>query len=278
MILDKVCRFLDTHRTEVPKIREIVINPNFTGVLLENDDMGMAMNVRKGSGNTAETFIKAIEALIGLDGLTGLDRLAKATGPLLLSVKVALINAVSKPFMTDEYLHAGGYAVDQGRDHYSIKEMVKDQTVVIVGFGGNVTKIASRAARVYVTELEPERFYSTVVNATGCSKGPFCADLIHARDAEPYFRKADSVILTGSTLVTGTMEDILEKCHGKRVIVYGMTAGFFPAPLFDRGVDAVATTVVKDSFQMMEALKNCGPMVERFFSGSGQELFIQKNK
>ena len=160
MILDQACLFLHQELHEISKIREIVINPNFTGVLLEDDDMGMAMNVRKGSGNPAETFIQAIETLIGLDGLTGLDRLAKAADPLLLSVKVALINAMSKPFMTEEYLHTGGYITAQGRDHYSIKEMVKHQTVVIVGFGGNVAKIASRAARVYVTELEPERFYS----------------------------------------------------------------------------------------------------------------------
>jgi len=207
MILDQACLFLSRELHEISEIREIVVNPNFTGVLLENDDMGMAMNIRKGPGNDSETPITAIEVLIGLDGLSGLERLAKAADPLMLSIKVALINALSKPFMTKDYLEARGYRTAQGRDNYSIKEMVKDQTVVIVGFGGNVTKIASR---------------------------------------------------------------------GEKVFVYGVTAGFFPEPLFDMGVDAIATSIVTDSSGMMDALKNCGPMVERFFSESCQELFIQK--
>ncbi len=94
MILDRACLFLNRELHEIPEIREIIVNPNFTGVPLENDDMGMAMNIRQGSC----------------------------------------------------------------RDNYSIKEIVKDKTVAIVGFGGNVTKISSRAARVYV--MEPERFFS----------------------------------------------------------------------------------------------------------------------
>lgn len=278
MILDQACLFLNQELRETSGIREIVVNPNFTGVLLENDDMGMAMNIRKGPGNDNEISVTAIEDLIGIDGLKGLERLAKAADPLMLSVKEAIINALSKPFMTKEYLEAKGYGTAQGRDNYSIKEMIKDKTVVIVGFGGNVTKIASRAAKVYVTELEPERFHSRVVNKTGSSLGPFCATLVHAKDAGQYFQKADAVVLTGCTLVTETMEGILEQCLGKKVFIYGVTAGFFPKPLFDIGVDAIATTIVTDSFRMMDSLKNCGPMVERFFSESGQELFIQKKK
>ena len=278
MILDQACLFLSRELHEIPEIREIVVNPNFTGVLLKNDDMGMAMNIRKGPGHDSETPITALEDLIGLDGLSGLERLAKAADPLMLSVKVALINALSKPFMTKDYLEARGYRTAQGRDNYSIKEMVKDQTVVIVGFGGNVTKIASRAAKVYVTELEPERFHSRVINKTGSSLGPFCATLVHAKDAEQYFKKADAVVLTGCTLVTQTMEEILKQCQDKKIFVYGVTAGFFPKPLFDMGVDAIATSIVTDSSRMMDSLKNCGPMVERFFSESCQELFIQKKQ
>ena len=278
MILDKACCFLTTHLTQIPKIEEIVVNPNFTGVLLENQDMGMAMNIRKGVGNEAATSIKPIEDLIGFGGFSGLERLSEANDPLMLSVRVALINALSKPFMTAEFLQARGYETARGRDSYSIKERVKDKTVVIVGFGGNVTRIASRAAKVYVTELEPEQFYSRVFSKHGASRGPFCATVIHARDAKPYFQKADAVVLTGCTLVTGTMEGILAQCRGKEVFVYGVTAGFFPEPLFDMGVEAIAPPVVTDSSGMMDALKNCGPMVERFFSESGQELFIQKNK
>ena len=57
-----------------------------------------------------------------------------------------------------------------------------------------------------------------------------------------------------------------------------MTAAFFPESLFGMGVDTIATTVVDDGEKMMDALVNCGPMVERFFSSAGRELLIEKEK
>ena len=73
------------------------------------------------------------------------------------------------------------------------------------------------------------------------------------------------------------MESILEQCRGKDVYVYGISAGFSPEPLFERGVTAVATTIVQDGEMMADCLKNCGPMVERFFGPAGLELFIRPN-
>lgn len=278
MILDSVVRFLENRLSSAPGIREITVNPGFTGVLLESGDMGLAMNVRKGTGFDQIRFYNDMAFLIGMEGLEGSRRLEHACDPLTLSVRVALINALSRPFMTPENLQKAGHDVAVGPDRYSIAELMTDKVVVIVGFGGNVTRIAEKARKVYVTELDPERFSSVVINSLGAFKGPFSSDIIHAGAADPYFKTADAVVLTGCTLVTQTMESILEKCCNKQVIVYGWTAGFFPEPLFEMGVDAISMSVVQDSEKMMEILKNCGPMAERFFPQAGQELFIKRKK
>lgn len=278
MILSHISRYLSEQPGGLPAVEEIVFNPNFTGVMLENKDMGMAMNIREGSRTDSGNALELAEALIGENGSSALTLAAQAEGHLAMSVRVALINALSVPLMNRAHLEQCGYSVAFGRENYSLKEMVAGKSVVIVGFGGNVTKIAGCAEHVVVTELEPERFFSRVVNKDGLANGPFCADVISADHASQAFEKASVVVLTGCTLVTRTMEDILQQCRGKEVYVYGVTASFFPDLMFELGVDAVATTIVRDSDGMMNALKNCGPMVERFFGSAGRELFIQRKK
>lgn len=276
MILDYIGRYLERNADTHCQISQIVVNPNFSGVQLDNRDVGVAMNIRSGDRHNTARISGSLEKLIGMTASAGIEQLGRASDPLSVSLQVALINALSRPLMTKKNLEQKGFRVSVGRDTYSIKDMVENETVVVVGFGGNVTGIAARAANTYVTELEPERFYSTVIGSSGVSHGPGCAQIIPADQADPCFEKADTIILTGCTLVTHTMEGILEKYRQKRIIIYGMTASFYPEILFEKGVDAVACTVVTDGDTMMQALADCGPMVERFFSRAGQELFIQR--
>jgi uncharacterized protein len=279
MIVDQAIAFLKERLipegTRTPDLCEMVINPNFTGVRLDNGQMGMAMNIR--SGNEPDAFAREARHLIGRDGFQVLDLLKDKTEPLAASARVALVNALSRPVMTPRSLEQRGFAVATGQKGYSVKERVRGKVVTIVGFGGNVTKIAATASKVYVTELTPHLFQSRTISRDGVATGPFCAELVHSREAGRAFEQSEAVLLTGCTLVTGTMEPILKQCRGKEVVVYGITAGFSPEPLFERGVTAVATTIVQDGEMMADCLKNCGPMVERFFGPAGLELFIRPN-
>ncbi|MCP4020699.1 MAG: DUF364 domain-containing protein [Desulfobacteraceae bacterium] len=272
-----LCRARDFLKLRVHKdlkIKEIVFNPNFTGVQLDNHDAGVAMNIRLGSW----ILTQDIEPLIGKNAFEVLSLLENSQGPLMASVQVALINALSKPLMSPEFLSENGYDAATDLENHSIKEMVKDDTVVIVGFSSNIVEISSTAKKVYVSELAPQQFQSHVINSHGVLAGPSCAELIHSDDANKAFAKADTVILTGCTLVTETMEFVLGQCKEKQVLVYGVTASFFPKPLFDLGVDAVTTAIFHNGDAVMDSLTNYGPMAERFFKQASQKFFIQKSK
>ena len=80
--------------------------------------------------------------------------------------------------------------------------------------------ISRKAKKVYVSELDPEVFKSTILNQDGVSFGPNCAEVVNAKDAAACFDAADVILLTGSSLVTGTMESILEQCRDKYVTLY----------------------------------------------------------
>ncbi len=274
MILDEAVEFLRQNLTSIPSIEKVVINPCFSGLLLENGDMGISMNVRKGTGYNDANLNDQLKKLIGKDGITAVSGLDTLIDPVACSIKLALINALSQPFMMDDYLKKQAYHVESGGSKYSGEFINSNETVAIVGYGGNVRGISQRAKKVYVTELVPDMFRSTVITATDIKRGPFCADLVNALDAAPVFQKADTVMLTGCALVTNTMEYVLEQCKEKKIIVYGCSAGFFPAPLFKRGINVISSRRITDSETMMGLLENCAGMVERFFPLASEEVMI----
>ena len=83
--------------------------------------------------------------------------------------------------------------------------------------------------------------------------GPF-----EVTDQTDRLRDCDRVLITGSTLINDTLDDVLSYCDPKaRVALVGPSASCLPDPIFDRGVDVVGSTMVCD-LPRLEALLEAG--------------------
>ena len=287
MILHEVMDHLQNNLTDRPKLEKIVINPAFSGMMLDNGAMGIAMNIRSG-GQFDDRLVGNI--LADKPGKAGLDvaleleakiaRLpAESNSTLVLrSLLVALLNALSRPFLNSAYLNRLGYEMTVGAEKHASQQVIAGETVAIVGFGGMVRNVAQIAGTTYVTELEPDLFKSTIFSDQGVTYGPQCAQVVAADKASSCFQAADTVFITGCTLVSNTMEEVLAQCQGRRVIVYGHTAGLYPEPLFRRGVSIISTGRVVDAPLMVDLLTNCAGAVERFFPKATEDVQIWKSK
>ncbi len=283
MILHEVMDHLQKNLTDRPKLEKIVINPGFSGMMLDNGAMGIAMNIRSG-GQFDNRVVGNI--LVDKPGRPGLDvaleleeKIARmsAESPstlVLRSLLVALLNALSRPFLNSEYLNGLGYEMSVGADKHASQQVIAGETVTIVGFGGMVRNVAKIAGTTYVTELEPELFKSTIFSAQEVAYGPQCAQVVAVENASSCFQASDTVFITGCTLVSNTMEEILAQCQGRRVIVYGHTAGLYPEPLFQRGVSIISAGRVVDAPLMVDLLTNCAGAVERFFPQATEDVQI----
>ncbi len=66
----------------------------------------------------------------------------------------------------------------------------------------------------------------------------------------------NKVLCTSTTILNNTLDDILAHCApDAHVTVVGPTAGYFPDPLFARGIGVVGGRVVKDGDRFMHLLK-----------------------
>ncbi|TFG02213.1 MAG: hypothetical protein EU542_05440, partial [Promethearchaeota archaeon] len=81
-------------------------------------------------------------------------------------------------------------------------------------------------------------------------------------------RKCNKVLITSTTVLNNTIEDILDKCSkAEKISMIGPTAGFIPDPLFKRGVDVLGSTYIHDSNLFMKLIsqdKRWGPSTKKY--------------
>jgi uncharacterized protein (DUF4213/DUF364 family) len=117
-----------------------------------------------------------------------------------------------------------------------ISERATGRHVAIVGHFPFVERVRKVAGECSVLELHP---------------GP--GDLPASRAAE-VLPEADVVALTGTSLINGTFDQLIELCRPDAfVLLLGPSAPLTPA-LFDAGVDAISGTRVHEPEQVVHSL------------------------
>ena len=70
-------------------------------------------------------------------------------------------------------------------------------------------------------------------------------------------RGCNKVLCTSMTVYNNTLDEVLAHCSSEAFIsVVGPTAGYFPDPLFSRGVDVVGGSYIKDGQLFMQRLQD----------------------
>lgn len=236
-------------RCGIPESRVMMIglNPGWNGVIGTGGCCGVAMSFAENNPHyTADET--------GLDpaylrSLVGKPLLEVAAANLAhprvsrRSIALAALNALSQPFVTDEALISRGFSV--GVD---VKELVTgSDKMVIVGYGGLVKSYAGRCHELHVTDQRPpETFRTTIVGET-ITYGPAGIVVHPAEENGAVLRDADVAIITGSTLVNGTFEEVAGYARNCRIrALYGSSAQLIPDVLFENGINIAMSVAISD--------------------------------
>ena len=151
------------------------------------------------------------------------------TDPLSTAVGLGALNAVSQ-----HLLKAAGFELDRATDPLGRLDLADARHVGMVGFFAPLIKRwGNYPGALTVIEKDPKFLDRS---------GPF-----EVTDQTDRLRDCDRVLITGSTLINDTLDDVLSHCNPKaRVALVGPSASCLPDPIFDRGVDVVGSTMVCD--------------------------------
>jgi uncharacterized protein (DUF4213/DUF364 family) len=97
---------------------------------------------------------------------------------------------------------------------------------------------------------------------------------ISQENADVEIRRADMLIITGTTLLTNTLEPVLAGTRpGAAIVVVGPTASMLPSAFFRRGVTILGGDIVTDADMLLDTIAEGGSGYH-FFGKSAEKVII----
>jgi uncharacterized protein (DUF4213/DUF364 family) len=230
-----------------PVVKNFGLNPGWNAVIGSGGCAGVAMsfvdnNPLYGSDETRQD-LDFLQSLIGkplfevASACLGSPRVSRR------SVALAALNALSQPFVTDEALVSKGFSPG-----LQVKELVRhDDKLVIVGYGGMVKSYVGRCRELHVTDQRPPETFRTTVVGDTITYGPAGITVHSSEENREVLGDADVALITGSTLVNGTFEEVVGYAKNARIrALYGSSAQLIPDVLFENGINVAMSVAISD--------------------------------
>jgi uncharacterized protein (DUF4213/DUF364 family) len=226
-----------------PTVTDVRVGVFYTAVEISGGEVGVAFTSRDLSDTVCCPKTAAGAPPAGrLDGVNAweLANYAIAPSPLRRAIGVATLNALSAAAIARCGLPEG--LRREGLDGLGAVEIAPEDAVVMVG--AFIPFIKTLTGRV--TDLR------VIDKHHGALKSDEQALWVPPERAPEVLRKARVVILSGSTLVEGGAEELLDLSKAARVrVMAGPTTPLWPRPFFSCGIDVLAGIEVLNGRDML---------------------------
>jgi len=250
-------------------VERVVIGIFFTGVKLSN-----------GSGGLCFTPIKEIpQAVCCPSSLRALPWSGKFRGrpvtdffealfdtsPMKRAIGIAIVNAMSASCWEQDPPKV--YSVERGQDALETIGIPDDANVVVIGaLVPILLRLKKRGKPFSIIEMDPRTLKADEM--------PFWVPV--ERTAE-VVRKADLLVITGTSLLFHSLEPILAWAKPEtQIIVVGPTASMLPEAFFRRGVTVLGGDLVRRPDDLLDILSEGGSGYH--FFGKSADRIIIRNK
>lgn len=231
-------------------VTDIRIGVFYTAAQLSTGHVGVAFTPRDLSDTVCcpKSAAAAPPAgrMAGQDAWT-LAKYALSPVPLRRAVGVAVLNALSAQAMAQHGV-PGGQAVSGLDALAAAKVQPEDKVAMVGGFVPFIKALKGNVAQLWVIDKHPQAL-----------KPDEAAFWRSPEQAIETIAQASVVIITGSALVEGGLDDLLQAASGARaVILAGPTASPWPPPFFERGVHVLGGIRVLDQHKILQVVSEGG--------------------
>ncbi len=169
--------------------------------------------------------------------------------PIKEMISLMAINAICQHVMRET-----NFEVDTATDSLGLLSVSAGDRIGMVGlFSGMIKTIKKAGAELVVIEKKEQLI----------KKFPNLPITLDATELS----KCNKILCTSTTILNNSLDEILAHCSPDAFVsIIGPTAGYFPDPLFARGVDVVGGRVVKNGalfLQLLAERKRWGVATQR---------------
>jgi uncharacterized protein (DUF4213/DUF364 family) len=253
-----------TLSSEAVKVSDARIGVFYTAVRLSTGHVGVAFTPRGLAESVCcpRSAAAAPEAgkIRGQDAWQ-LSGYALTTSPLRRALGVAVLNALSALAMASR--PPAGVEVLRGADALDAACVEREDTVAMVGgFTPFIKRLKGSVRELWILDKHSE--------ALNPDETLFWRSTERAAEV---LSKASIVVMTGSALVEGGVDDLLAAARrARKVVMAGPTASPWPLPFFERGVDVLGGIRILDGEKILQIVSEGGSGY--FFDEAAEKVCI----
>lgn len=245
-------------------VEDVRIGVFYTAVKLSTGDSGVAFTPRDQEDTVCCPRSAAKMPTSGkLKGRKALElaRLAKSDNAIRRSVGISVLNALSARLMKEQGV--GDAWIRKGADALDVIEIkARDRIAMVGAFVPFIRKLKEGSNELYIVDKHPQALKEDERHL--CRSPASAADVMG---------RADIVIITGSSMVEGGLDELLAACpQAREVLLAGPTASTWPEPFFKRGVTVMAGISVNNADKLLQVVSEAGSGY--FFTGFAQKIVI----
>ena len=243
-------------------ISEVRIGKFLTAVRLSDGSTGIASSLEDDHpfcSKSERDFSEFTPAKIRGHKVRELFEMKKDSN-LISSLKTASLNAISSGIIS-----SGKYKVIENCDPIQLLDLESRKTITIVGaFQSYIQKISKTGCRLNVLELNE--------NALQPDQKKF---YVPASEYTRIIPASDIVIITGQTLVNGTIDGLLSAVReGTQVIVTGPSGSILPDVLFKNRVSIIGAVRITRPELLFDIVGEAGLAYHLFEYGVAQKICV----
>ncbi len=236
--------------TETPAVSEVRIGVFYTAAQLSTGHVGVAFTPRGLTDTVCCPRTAAAAPPAGrMAGQSAwhLAEYALSQAPLRRAVGVATLNALSA-LAVERHGISGGRLLPRVDALSAAGVRPTDRVAMVGAFIPFIKALKDQVADLWIVDKHPE--------ALKADEQPLWRPPERATEV---LAGASVVIITGSALVEGGLDELLDAAHGaRRVVLAGPTASPWPPTFFARGVDVLGGIRVLDGPRMLQVVSEGG--------------------
>lgn len=220
-------------RAQGKKIREVRAGLGYTCLVLDDGSAGLAYTFRSDMG----PFCGILNEAGTINGRDAAEIIpwARLNHRLKAAIGLAAINAVVN--------NEPGAAWVDGNIIEALSVGEEDVFGMVGDFAPILMNVKKKTEHIYIFELDP----------------PEGSGFYPSEDIPQYLPACSVVVITATSIVNHTIDDLLTHCRGARVVcIVGPSTPMCPAIFKDHGVTMLAGTLVTDPDRAMEIISQGG--------------------
>jgi uncharacterized protein (DUF4213/DUF364 family) len=237
-------------------------------VLGSNDECGMARSftgIHTIFGEPAIPETRKFLNLMGKSLFEIADWGIHSTDLQERSIGIATMNALSQPFLGSSSVVNRGFLAQSWipgdkliQQYPTISRLVtKKDIVVVAGYGNEVRNLRNKCRELHVMDIHSKETFGTVIIDKGITYGPKDFTIHSEKENEKVLGIADVVVISASTLVNNTFDEIMKFSIKAHLIgIYGPGGSLIPDVFFERGIDFITSFHIADPSRFSDDMIN----------------------